>query len=277
MRRFTNLGFVLKKKARIYAWLLLGFIPTWIYGATECYAGPDSTLITPLSLIAHMLEVTSLWIVIWRWEAIEQRKLSKRVRILLLGISYVAGFVVFGTFFKWSANVGSGMYLPIALSSAPLSAVLAIVRLGPDSTSALGQVLGTLQMLDWWAILWGTPAVWGTIAVLAASPRTRRRRRLFMGTILSHYLVGVMAIVLMTGEDWDCLSDVWRAVPEALAGWALVYIAAHVLLWGFFLRNRAKKDSPATAVIPAAPVYAGLKSGGESADVRDDVCCLRRS
>jgi hypothetical protein len=277
MRRFTNLGSVLKKKVRIYAWLLLGFIPMRIYGATECYAGPDSTMMTLLSFIADVLMVTSLWIVIWRWEAIEQRKIARRARILLLGISFAVGFVVFGTFFEWCVGRGHEMYLPIILSSAPLSVLPVFQRLGLASAPVLGPVLPTLKTLTMLAMQFGTPVLWGTRAVLVASPRSRRRRRQFLGTILSHYLVGVVAIVLMTAEDWKCLRDIWHAAPEALAGWALVYIAAHILLWGFFLRNRTEKDPIAGATIPVVFAHSGLELNRESPEVLSELCDSRRS
>jgi hypothetical protein len=278
MRRFTNLGFVLKKKARIYVWLLLvGCIPAWAYGLIEGFEQFDSDAPPPAKSILTVLFVASLWIVVWRWEAIEQRKLPKRVRILLLGISYAVGFAVFETFLQWCMGRGHEMYLPIILSSAPLSVLPVSQRLGLASASALGPVLPTLKALTMLAIPFGTPVLWGTMAVLAASPRTRRRRRLFVGTILSHYLVGVMAIVLMTGEDWDCLSDVGHAVPGVLAGWALVYAGAHVLLWRSFLKNRTTKGFVAAVAIPAASAPSVRELSEETSDVHDDTLSPTRS
>ncbi len=100
-------------------------------------------------------------------------------------------------------------------------------------------------------MLCGAPLVWAVMVALAKAPRTNRRTRLFTGAVLSQYLVGVVAMVLMIPEDWRYLNDTWRVVPEALAGWAFVYVGAHVLLWRSFFRNRAKQG---LAPVPAGPI-----------------------
>lgn len=242
MRGFTNLGLVLKKKARIYVWLLVGCIPVWTYGLIEGFEQFDSDATLPAELIFTVLFAASLWIVIWRWEAIEQRRIARRVRILLLGISSLVGFGVLVTLVHWRAGSTQGLYLPIVLSSAPLSAVLAIVRLDGGSATLLGAGVKPLEADLVLVILFGTPVIWSAMAALATSPRTRRRTHLFMGTILSHYAGGVIVVVLMTARDWKCVNDACRAIPEVLAGWTFVYVTAHILLWRSFLRNRAEKD-----------------------------------
>jgi hypothetical protein len=277
MRRFTNLGFVLKKKARIYVWLLAGCIPVWAYGLIEGFEQLDSDATLPAELIFTVLFVASLWIVIWRWEAIEQRRIARRVRILLLGMSSLVGFGVLVTFVQWRAGSIQGLYLPFVLSSAPLSAVLAIIRPDGGWAAPLGSVSNPLEANLILVVLFGAPIVWSAMAALATSPHTRRRTRMFMGTILSHYVGAAMVVILMTAGDWKGLNDACHTIPEVLVGWTLVYVAAHILLWRSFLRNRAKRLSPATAAIPAAPGYASLESGRASADIRDDTLNSTRS
>ncbi len=241
MRGFTNLGFVLKRKARIYVWLLVGCIPVWTYGLIGGFEQFDSDATLPAQLIFSVLFVASLWIVIWRWEAIEQRRIARRVRLLLLSISSLVGFGVLVTFVQWRAGSIQGLYLPIVLSSAPLSAVLAIVRLDGGSATPLGGGMKPLEADLVLVILFGAPIVWSAMAALATSPRTRRRTRMFLGTILSHYVGAAMVVVLMTAGDWKGLNDACHTIPEVLAGWTLVYVAAHILLWRSFLRNRVEK------------------------------------
>jgi hypothetical protein len=277
MQHLTKFRNILKRKARIYGWLLVGLVPTWACGPIERYEGPDSALVTRLQLISSALLVASLWIVLWRWETIEQRRMARRVRILLFAVSVCAGFAVFGTFVQWCAGVGHGTYLPVVLSSAPLSAPIVMVRLCLGSASALGPASGAFKTLTMSLIVWGTPIVWGTMAVLAASPRTRRRMRLFLGTMLSHYLVGVMAIVSMTAGHWQSLSGTWHEVPWLLTGWVLTYGGAHVLLWRSFLKNRTKKDSIATVTVPVASAPSALDLSKEPSDVHDDALSLTRS
>ncbi len=92
--------FVLRKKAGIYAWLLVGFIPIWTYALTERLAGPKPILEGLFPLAAGVPLIVSLWIVIRRYEAVEQQKMPKRVWVLLwllsvlLGLSVVAGVLM---------------------------------------------------------------------------------------------------------------------------------------------------------------------------------------
>jgi hypothetical protein len=254
MQCVTNFGSVLKSKARIYVWLLIGLVPAWIYGLTACFAQPDPARQELLLSITSLSLIASLWIVILQWEVVEQRRIPRRVRTLLLGLSFFVGFLVSGTFVRWSTGSIQGMYLPIILSAAPLSALLAIVRMGAiaaGSVSAPGSALSILGPLDVFVLLFCLPVVWGAMIALASSPHTRSKTRLFLGTIVSHYLVGVLAIVLMTAEDRLCLGDIWHQAPWFLTGWALAYAGAHVLLWRSFLRNRTRKTvPPQVAVLP---------------------------
>ena len=280
MQDSTSSGCVPSRKTRIYIWLLVGFIPACIYGLTKLRAEPDPARDELLLAITSVSLLGSLWIVILRWEAAEQRRVPRRVRTLLLGLTFFIGFAVVGTFVKWCTGSVRGMYLPIVLSSAPLSALLALVHLGAvaaGSVSAPGSVLDVLAPLHACVLLLGVPVVWGAMVALAAAPHTRRKTGLLVGTALSHYLVGGMIIVLMTAEDWQGLNDTWRDVPWFLTGWGLAYVAAHVLLWRSFLRNRAKKDSVAPVTTPAASAYSRLELGEESADVRKDTLSLTRS
>ncbi len=277
---FTNFGCVLRKKAGIYMWLLVGLIPACVYGLTKLSPEPNPTREQLLLSITSVSLVASLWIVILRWEAIEQRRIPRRVRILLLGLTFFIGFAMVGAFVSWYTGSVHGMYLPIVLSSAPLSALVALVRLGAvaaGSVSAPGSMLNILEPLDVFVLLFGMPVVWGAMIALATAPRTRRRTPLFLGTILSQYLVGGIVIALMTAEDWQCLNDTWYDVPWFVVGWALAYASAHVLLWRSFLRNRTTKDSVAAVTISAASAYSGLELDRESPEVRKDTLSLTRS
>ena len=91
MQRWENVGGVLRKKARIYVWLLVGLVPSWAYGLTERFIEPHRVLNDLCLAVASAATVASFWIVIWRWEAIEQRRISTRVRVLLLTLS---GFIM---------------------------------------------------------------------------------------------------------------------------------------------------------------------------------------
>jgi hypothetical protein len=180
-------------------------------------------------------------------------RIAARVRGYFAWRGFAVGFVI-GALALWCTGFGHGTYLPVALSSAPLSGLGLLLQLGkvllglPDwspESSAVLLVLGIIAMI---AMLCGSPFVWAVMTGLARAPRTERRTRLFVGTVLSHYLVGVIAIGSMIWEDWRYLNDTWRAVPEVVVGWALVYAGAHVLLWRSFLRNQAKQTpAPATA------------------------------
>jgi hypothetical protein len=87
MQRWSNLGGVLRKKARIYVWLLVGLVPIWAYGLVDRFAAPERLLDGLCLAVAGIALVASFWIVIWRWEAIEQRRISTRTRVLLLVLS----------------------------------------------------------------------------------------------------------------------------------------------------------------------------------------------
>lgn len=60
--------FVLKKKARIYAWLLAGFIPIWTYALTERLTGSQPILEGLFPLVGGVPLIASFWIVIWRYD-----------------------------------------------------------------------------------------------------------------------------------------------------------------------------------------------------------------
>ncbi len=169
-------------------------------------------------------------------------RIMARVKGCFTWRGLAAGFVI-GALALWCTGAGHGTYLPVAVSSAPLSGLDLLLQLGkvllglPDWTSESSPLLLVFGMIGGTAMLCGSPFVWGAMAALARGPRTERRTRLFLGTVLSHYLVGVIAIVAMISEDWRYLNDTWRAVPEVLVSWAVVYVGAHMLLWRSFLRN----------------------------------------
>jgi len=64
----------------------------WAYGFTERLTQSHWVLNSLCLLLAAAALMASFWIVVWRWEVIEQRRLPWRVRVLLLALS---GFTVF--------------------------------------------------------------------------------------------------------------------------------------------------------------------------------------
>ncbi len=111
MRRWQNLLGVLRKKARIYGWLLVGFIPAQAYGLTANLTEPHRLLNGLCLLLVDVALATSFWIVVWRWEAVEQRRLPKRVRVLQLAFS--ASVMVFFALFSFEAlAVLGGLLMP---------------------------------------------------------------------------------------------------------------------------------------------------------------------
>ena len=90
-----RLASVLRRKVRIYGWLLVGLVPVWACGLAERFL--ESKGIWELwGLLAGVPFVASFWIVVARYETIEQRKLPARVRMLLLLVSMLVAVAAIG-------------------------------------------------------------------------------------------------------------------------------------------------------------------------------------
>jgi hypothetical protein len=110
----------------------------------------------------------------------------------------------------WCTGFGHGTYILITLSSSPLSLV---------------PLPGFLC----------TPIVWAVIVALAAAPRTRRNRILFLALMAAHYMVAAALIAWTPLGDWGYVGVIWNRVPGVVIGWAIFYCLAQVLAWGAFL------------------------------------------
>ena len=110
----------------------------------------------------------------------------------------------------WCTGFGHGTSIPITLSSSPLSLV---------------PLPGFLC----------TPVLWAVIVALAAAPRTRRNRILFLVLMAAHYAVAPALIAWTPLGDWAYVGVTWERVPGVVIGWAIFYCVAQVLAWGAFL------------------------------------------
>lgn len=110
----------------------------------------------------------------------------------------------------WCTGFGHGTYIPIALSSSPL------ILIPP-------------------AGLLCAPVVWAVIVALAAAPRTRRNRILFLALMAAHYAVAAALIAWTHVGHWEDVVITWDRVPGVVIAWAMFYGVAQVLAWGAFL------------------------------------------
>jgi hypothetical protein len=127
------------------------------------------------------------------------------------------------------------MYLPIVVSSAPLSALLALVRLGAlaaGSIPAPGLVLNILEPVDVFVLLFGMPVVCRLCSCWLRAPRTRMKDASVCGDGSLPLPGWGMAIVLDDGRgsQWQWLNDTGLVKSSVvLDGGGLVYAGAHVL------------------------------------------------
>ena len=122
----------------------------------------------------------------------------------------------------WCTGFGHGTSIPITLSSSPLSLV---------------PLPGFLC----------TPVLWAIIVALAAAPRTRRNRILFLALMATHYLVAAALIAWTPLGDWEYVGVTWKAVPGVVIAWATCYGVAQVLAWGAFLGGVKRMPSGESA------------------------------
>jgi hypothetical protein len=121
----------------------------------------------------------------------------------------------------WCTGFGHGTYIPIALSSSPLSLI---------------PLPGFLC----------TPVVWAVIVALAAAPRTRRNRILFPSLMAVHYAVAAALIAWTHVGNWEDVRVTWDRDPGVVIAWAMFYCVAQVLAWGAFLGG--VKQTPGDAL-----------------------------
>lgn len=74
---------------KIYAWRLLGLVPAWVYGLLERLTEPPLIPQRLLPLVVGVPFVASLWLVVWRYETIERRRIAGGSRVLLVLLSLV--------------------------------------------------------------------------------------------------------------------------------------------------------------------------------------------
>jgi hypothetical protein len=110
----------------------------------------------------------------------------------------------------WCTGAGHGTFIPITLSGSPLSLIPPVGFLG-------------------------VPVMWAVIVALAAAPRTRRNRILFLALMASHYAVAAALIAWTPLGDWKDVRETWSVIPHVVSGWAIFYCVAQVLAWGAFL------------------------------------------
>ena len=76
-------------KIRIYAWLLVGFVPVWVCGLIEKFTDPPLLPQYLFPLVAGVPVVVSFWIVVWQYEKIEGRSIATWARVLLILLSFL--------------------------------------------------------------------------------------------------------------------------------------------------------------------------------------------
>ncbi len=127
----------------------------------------------------------------------------------------------------WCTGFGHGTYIPITLSSSPLSLV---------------PLPGFLC----------TPVVWVVIVALAAAPRTRRNRILFLSLMAVHYAVAAALIAWTHVGNWQDVRVTWNRVSGVVIAWATFYSIAQVLAWGVFLGG-VKPTPSSESVLDGVP------------------------
>ena len=109
------------------------------------------------------------------------------------------------------AGAGHGTLIPLVVSTSPLTLVPFV------------------------GFLLGAPVLWGSLAVLATAPRTRRNTIWFLGVMLSHYLVAAGFVCWAPGCNWDLVVKTQEAIPGFFEGWLMSYCVANFLAWWLFL------------------------------------------
>jgi hypothetical protein len=104
-----------------------------------------------------------------------------------------------------AARGGQGSLVPLAMSSAPISAF------GPR--------------FSYYTI----PLIWAVIGLLAAPSERKKSRRLAQGTLLLHYASGLVLLAMYI--DPQHLVNLYAGKEPYLAGWIVLYIVGQVLIW----------------------------------------------
>jgi len=110
-----------------------------------------------------------------------------------------------------AAGAGHGSFIPLYISSAPLSVLYLVAKAGGEAAFL--------------AILFGGTLLWAVIGYMAAL--TGRVSRAAAVLLIVHYL-SALALVVGTGEPPRGIAG---EIPDFLKIWAPVYLIGQVALW----------------------------------------------
>jgi hypothetical protein len=110
-----------------------------------------------------------------------------------------------------AAGAGHGSFIPLYVSSAPLSVLYLVAKAGGEAAFL--------------AILFGGTLVWAVLGRLVAL--AGRAARVAAGLLVVHYLSAI-ALVVGTGEP---LRGMAGEIPDFFKIWAPVYLIGQVVLW----------------------------------------------
>jgi hypothetical protein len=152
-------------------------------------------------------------------------------RTYSVGTIYGLILVIFALF---CCGFGDGLYIPLAVTSSPVS------------------MFGVL------AALIGGPFVWGCLCLLASKSRIIEFRIIFLASIAVHY---AMSFILLGTEKWGDWRYLDRTISDPIGQWLLMtwiffFIVGEIAIWyGFFFfiesgarsmsRHSERRDKPA--------------------------------
>ena len=89
-----------------------------------------------------------------------------------------------------------------------------------------------------WVALFGAPLLWGIIAAVLFS----RHAPIWLPiAMIVHYKSGLALAIAGAFGDWVYVERVWRGMPWALTGWAMLYAGGQVLIWWHYLARLLRK------------------------------------
>jgi hypothetical protein len=144
--------------------------------------------------------------------AMQYKMTSPTLRGFFIGFGF--GFLLTLLAFV-CAGLGHGTYIPLAVSSSPLS-VLSV----PET-------------------IWCIPLIWGLFGFLASSDSALSRLLLIIA-MTSHYLIAIYAVrvnVLGGMREEDSLQYLSRGYLVLIAIWLAFYVLANSFLWRNFRRH----------------------------------------
>jgi hypothetical protein len=110
-----------------------------------------------------------------------------------------------------AAGAGHGSFIPLYVSSAPLSVLYLVAKAGGEAAFL--------------AILFGGTLLWAVLGWLVA--RAGRAPKAALGLLVVHYL-SALALVVGTGEPPRGIAG---EIPDFFKIWAPVYLIGQVVLW----------------------------------------------